>query len=165
MKPELEGLLKFGMSKSHHITIRQQISFARQFEKQINDAILPFILEEEKDHHPWVILINAWLTLFGYINRKDSSELTQWATPSIYCYPPLWATLLLNLNRHFQWFSNAYSARKKRIYRLSGHLLTNDNHHKLKMSTFQKQVWLWHLRGKEKKNLYEHGSQTSNEKI
>ena len=40
MKPELEGLLKFGMSKSHHITIRQQISFARQFEKQINDAIL-----------------------------------------------------------------------------------------------------------------------------
>ena len=50
---------------------------------------------------------------------------------------------------------------KKRIYRLSGHLLTNDNHHKLKMSTFQKQVWLWHLRGKEK-NLYEHGSQTSN---
>ena len=54
---------------------------------------------------------------------------------------------------------------KKRIYRLSGHLLTNDNHHKLKMSTFQKQVWLWHLRGKEKKNLYEPGSQTSNEKI
>ena len=29
VKPEgLEGLLKFGMSKSHHITIRQQISFA-----------------------------------------------------------------------------------------------------------------------------------------
>ena len=40
MKPEgLEGLLKFGMSKSHHITIRQQISF-EEVEKQINDAIL-----------------------------------------------------------------------------------------------------------------------------
>ena len=74
MKPELEGLLKFGMSKSHHITIRQQISFAKQFEKQINDAILvsKMAFSSSLLGSSLYILINAWLTLFGYINRKDS---------------------------------------------------------------------------------------------
>ena len=93
----LEGLLKFGMSKSHHITIRQQISLAllgRETNKWCNFGKMAFgkclvytsFLGIDK------FKMHGWL--FSATSHEKILQLLARATPSIYCLYALPATLL-----------------------------------------------------------------------